>query len=108
MRYDDILHRSFLAAIHGILSNPTNKDVSISSVVEQAWNVGIMAANRAKNGSSLISMVFTTVASTTAIADPGVSTSGVDGSINKPTTSNTTTNNPTNVITPSGEYVDRS
>lgn len=107
MRYDDILHRTFIASINGILANPTNKDVSASTVVEQSWNIAVLAAARALNASTLISMVFTSVASTTAIADPAVSVGGNDDTVNNPTAGRVRTQNPTNVITPGGDYVDR-
>ena len=102
MRYDDILHESFITAINGIVANPANQVINASDVVEQAWKIGVFAANKAlAAGPTLIPMVFN---NTSVPADPAV-TGEVDGSINNPNTATVNTLNPTNVLTPDGGYV---
>lgn len=102
MRYDDILHESFITTINGIVANPANQTINASDVVDQAWAIAVFAANKAlASGPTLIPMVFN---NTTVPSDP-VATSVTDGSINNPKSSTATTNNPTNVVTPGGEYI---
>ena len=106
MRYDDILHETFITSVNGILANPANQDVKASFVVDTAWQVAVLAAAKAKNSSSTLSaMVFTSVAATSAPADPILSTGVSDGSVNRPNKSNASTLNPTNVLRPDGGYV---
>ena len=102
MRYDDILHESFITAINGIVANPANQKINASSVVDDAWRIAVFAANKAlAAGPTLIPMVFN---NTSVPSDP-VATSLADGSVNNPNTVTATTNNPTNVLNSDGGYV---
>lgn len=102
MRYDDILHETFITSINGILANPANQVINASAIVEDAWVVAVFAANKAlAAGPTLIPMVFN---NTSVPSDP-VATSVADGSLNNPNLGVLTTNNPTNVLTPDGGYV---
>lgn len=102
MRYDDILHETFITAINGIVANPAAQSINASEIVNQAWTLAVFAANKAYTaGPTLIPMVFN---NSSVPSDPTVGAIS-DGSINNPNKGSITTRNPTSVLTPDGEYI---
>lgn len=102
MRYDDILHETFIAAINAILSNPVNAGITQEKVVELAWGVAVTAAGKAKANSTLIAQVRNTLS---VPADPVVSgvSSGTElNSINK---TEVKTLKPTTVQSANGNFI---
>lgn len=105
MRYDDILHEAFIASINALLSNPVNNGIKQELVIEQAWNVAVGAANKAKNSSTLIPK-FRNTAVAAVPADAVVTISPTSGvRLNNTTTVQSVTTKPTGVTSPDGDFI---
>lgn len=105
MRYDDILHRTFIASIGGMLANPVNAGVKQEKIVDLAWGVAVTAATWAKANSTLICQNITPLTGISIPADPTVTgvSSGVE--LNSQRSTEVKTSRPTTVQNSSGEFI---
>lgn len=104
MRYDDVLHGTFMEAIGGMLSNPVNSGINQNDLIDQAWSVAVAAATKAKAFSVMRPRHFT-YAIAAAPADDAVTTPGTGITLNSLSKTEIKSIKPTTVQNANGDFI---